>query len=195
MPEQIRLKKSQTIPFINTSAEDTESWARIGKSTIFDLALNANIITNDYIEDEMPTDEVDYYKPTLPQELQTIKGDPAYDFIFGMFYDMPIGEELKKDILIVFAGNIGTDEAPVFKAWKCKSTLILKDLNTVDSKILFDLNFGGNIEKGTVTITNGVPTFTPATQSVSTVMTKPADMPKVATTSAETSKVTSSSGK
>lgn len=154
-----KLHKHQTIPFVNVGAE-TEDWARIGKSTIFDLVLNANVVTNDYIEDEMPTDEVTYYKPTLSQELATIKGDKAFDYFYGLLYNLPTGQELNRTVLLVFAGNTGTDAAPAFKAWKVPATIILKNLNTVDEKILFDLNFGGNIVKGTATVTNGQPTFT-----------------------------------
>lgn len=154
-----KLKKFQTIPFID-AGEDEVKWARIGKSTIFDLAVNANIVTNDYIEDETPTDDVTYYKPTLPQELAAYKGDSAFDYLYDMFYNLPTGTDVQRDVLIVFAGNSGTKEAPSFKAWKNKATIVLKDFNTVDEKILFDINFGGNIEKGTVTLTNGAPTFT-----------------------------------
>jgi len=157
-----KLKKHQTIPFVDISDSDSPTYARIGKSTIFDLVLNANVLTNNYIEDEMPTDEVDYYKPTLSQELATMKGDTAFDFFYEMLYDLPTGEALKKKVLLVFAGNVGTEEAPSFNAWLVPATIVLKNLNTVDEKILFDLNFGGNIERGTATVTDGTPTFTKA---------------------------------
>lgn len=154
-----KLKKYQTIPFINTSdVSGSEKWARIGKSTIFDLALNPNIVTNDYIEDEMPTDEITYYKPSLPQELQTIKGDPAFDFMYKMLYDLPTGEDAKKDVLLVFAGNIGELGTPKFNAWKCKASIQLTNFNTVDEKILFTMSIS-EIERGTVTISDGTPTF------------------------------------
>ncbi len=155
-----RLKKHKTIPFINTGTSATPSWARIGKSTIFDLNLNANIVTSDFIEDEMPTDDVNYYKPRLPQELQTNAGDDAFDYIYDKFYDLPTGEDIKEDVLIVFAGA-----SSPYKAWRSTATLILKDLNTVDEKILFDLNFGGTVTKGTATVDadTGVPTFTATT--------------------------------
>ena len=133
---------------------DVESWARIGKSTIFDLVLNANIVTSDFIEDEMPTDDVSYYKPTLSQELQANAGDPAFDYLYDMFYNLPTGESIKKSALFVFAGA-----ASPFKAWKCEVSVILKNFNTVEEKILFDLNIN-SIEKGTVTLAEGVPTFT-----------------------------------
>lgn len=153
-PALTRLKKHKFIPFINTATHDAPVWARIGKSTIFDLALNANIVTSDFIEDEMPTDDVTYYKPTLPQELQTNQGDPAYDFIYKMFKALPTGEDVKKEVLIIFAAKEGP-----FDAWLTNSSVILKDLNTVEEKILFDLNIN-KVTNGTVTIEDGTPAFT-----------------------------------
>lgn len=153
-----RLKKHKFIPYINVSNTSTPSWARIGKSTIFDLTLNANIVTSDFIEDEMPTDDVTYYKPTLPQELQTNAGDASFDYIYEMFKSLPTGEDIKKEILICFAGAT----SPV-DAWLTNSSVILKDLNSVDEKILFDININ-KITNGTVTFddTTGAPTFTEA---------------------------------
>ena len=153
-----RLKKHKFIPYINVSSTSTPSWARIGKSTIFDLTLNANIVTSDFIEDEMPTDDVTYYKPTLPQELQTNAGDASFDYIYEMFKSLPTGEDIKKEILICFAGAT----SPV-DAWLTNSSVILKDLNSVDEKILFDININ-KITNGTVTFdeTTGAPTFTEA---------------------------------
>ena len=71
---------------------------------------------------------------------------------------MPTGEYIKKEILICFAGAT----SPV-DAWLTNSSVILKDLNSVDEKILFDLNIN-SITQGTVVIDadTGVPTFTPA---------------------------------
>lgn len=156
MPTLTRLKKHKFIPYINTGTHDTPVWARIGKSTIFDLTLNANIVTSDFIEDEMPTDDVTYYKPTLPQELQTNAGDASFDYIYSMFKTRPTGEDIKKEVLICFAGAT----SPV-DAWLTNSSVILKDLNSVDEKILFDLNIN-KITDGTVTFNEetGAPTFT-----------------------------------
>lgn len=156
-----KLKKNQTIPFAGISATEdgTITWARIGKSTIFDLSLNPNVKSSNYIEDELPTDEVDYYAPKLPQELAAYKGDPAFDYFYDMMYNLPTGRDLIKPVLLVFGGEAGTAEAPA-KAWLVDATVILNNFNTVEEKITFDLNFGGNIKRGTVIITDGAPTFT-----------------------------------
>ena len=156
-----RLKKFKTIPFLNISATEVESWARIGKSTIFDLVLNAQTEDNDFIEDEMPTTEVMYYKPELAQELQCNKGDAAFDYLYDMFFNLPTGEGVKKNLLIVFAGNVGTEEDPKFNAWNTKSTLILDHFDSVAEKIYFKFSIT-SIERGTATVTAGAPTFTKA---------------------------------
>ena len=110
---------------MNISKTEVESWARIGRSTIFDLILNAQTEDNDFIESEMPTTDVMYYKPELSQELQANKGDPAFDYLYDKFYNLPTGEAVKENLLIVFDGNVGTDENPEFNAWNTTSTLIL----------------------------------------------------------------------
>lgn len=144
---------------MNISATDAENWARIGKSTIFDLVLNAQTEDNDFIEDEMATTEIMSYKPELAQELQANKGDPAFDFLYDMFFYLPTGEEVKKNLLIVFAGNVGTEDAPKFRAWNTTSTLILDHFDSVAEKIYFKLSII-DIERGTCTVTDGTPAFT-----------------------------------
>ena len=102
------------------------------------------------------------YAPELPQELQCNKGDAAFDHLYDMLYNLPTGEAVKKNLLIVFAGNQGTEDAPKFNAWNTTATLILDHFDTVAEKIYFSLKIN-SIERGTVTITEKVPTFTKAT--------------------------------
>lgn len=110
---------------------------------------------NDFIEDEMATTDVTGYKPSLAQELQTNKGDSAFDYIYDMFFNLPTGEDVKKDVLIVFDGE---DSDGKFNAWKCQATLTLDHFDSVAEKIYF--SFGINkITRGKVTVTEGVPEF------------------------------------
>lgn len=136
-------------------------WARIGKSTVFDLILNAQTEENNFIENELPETDITYYKPELSQELQSNKGDAAFDYLYDMFFNLPTGEDVKKPLLIVFDGNNGTDDDPVFKAWNTQSTLVLDHFDSVAEKIYFKFNIN-SIERGTATVTDGKPTFTKA---------------------------------
>ena len=152
------LKKHQCIPFLNTGSAETPSWARIDKSTIFSLNPGAQTEQQDYICYEMPVTEVDHYEPELPQEIVMNAGNPMYDFIFEKFYNLPTGEDAKVPCLICFPPDASSNK----KAWKIdECTLVLGEMNTVDRKISFTLNLGGDIALGTYTIsTAGVPTFT-----------------------------------
>lgn len=144
---------------MNISTSTTPSWARIGKSTIFDLKVNAQTEDNDFIEDEMSTTDVISYKPELDQELQANKGDAAFDYLYDMLLNLPTGEDVKKNLLIVFDGNVGTESAPRFNAWNTTSTLILDHFDSVAEKIYFKFSII-SIERGTCTVLNGSPTFT-----------------------------------
>ena len=146
------------IPFLDTDrGSGTENWARIDKSTIFALNPNPQTETNDYICYESPVTDITHYEPELPQEIVMNAGNPMYEFIYEMFYNLPAGNEAKVPCLICFPPN-GKGEK---KAWKVtETTLELGEMNTVDRKISFTLKFGGDIQRGTYTVDGGKPTFT-----------------------------------
>lgn len=161
MPET-KLTKSKFIPFLDTHTEGTAAaWTRIDKSTIFSLNPNPQTEQRDYICQDAPTTEVDHYEPSLPQEIALYEGNPMYDFIANMFDKLPVGSEAIVPALICFAGTPK-------RAWLVNDcTIVLGELNTVDGKVSFTLNLGGDIAHGTYTIAEGVPTFTPDSGSSS----------------------------
>lgn len=118
--------------------------------------LNAQTEENDFIEDEMATTEVMSYQPALSQELQCNKGDAAFDYVYDMFKNLPTGEDVKKELLIVFAG--AKDGGETFDAWDCTATLTLDHFDTVAEKIYFSFSIS-KIKRGTATVEDGVPTF------------------------------------
>lgn len=156
-----KLRKHEYIPFLdvsgtaNTSAWEPD-WKRIDLSTIFDLSANPETESMDYISYEVPVEEISKYVPELPQEIALYEGNPTYDYMFNMFYNLPVGDATKIPMLMCFGGK---DK----KAWQVKQTVVvLGSLNTVDGKLSFTLKLGGDIERGTYAIADGKPTFTPA---------------------------------
>lgn len=149
-------RKFQTMLFVNMGTTAVPDWARIGKSTIFDVAFNAQTATYDFIEDENPTDVIKNYKPSLAQELHTIEGDKAFDYMFTRAYNLPTGTDANGEYLVVFPKKT-TDGK--FIAWLSPATEVFKNFNVVDGKIQWDINFSGNMVRGTVVITAGKPVF------------------------------------
>lgn len=153
-----QLKKTDFIPFIDTSGTINTSswvptWVRVSRSTICSLNPNPQTVTEDFISYDTPATIITGYQPELPLDLSTYEGDPAFDFIYEMFFDLPVGSEATVPLLFCFGG---TDK----RAWRNQSaTLQLGELSTVDKKISFSSKLGGTIEKGTYSIADGVPTF------------------------------------
>ena len=168
------VKKHQIAPFLNKAVgsdglvdKSTPDWMRICKSTAFDLNMNPETEDRDYICDEAPTTELKQYKPSFNTPLVMHKNEPDYEFIFGKFFNQDAGDKAKSELLLVFFQEpVDSADTPThFKAWRVDCTIILNDLNSVDSTLSFDTNFAGTIKKGYVTISEGAPTFTEGTYS------------------------------
>ena len=159
MSAMTKLTRDQFIPFLDTAKDSDYSssvWKRIDYSTIFELSVGEQEEDRDYICFASAVTDVDSNKPELPQEIAIYEGNPMYDFIIGEFYNLPVGQDCKTGCLICFGGT-GK------KAWRSQVTITEKTLNTIDGVVTFTLKFGGEIEKGTYTISQGVPTFVTST--------------------------------
>lgn len=151
------VKKYQIAPFFKDS---DDNWVRIKKSTAFSMSMNPETQDFDYISDEVPTTEVMKYKPSLNQALTMYKGEDDYEFIFDKFYNLATGSDAQTKFLLVFFQETISGTPTKYKAWECDGVIAVNDLNSVDSTITFDLYINGNVAKGTVTVSDGVPTFT-----------------------------------
>lgn len=158
-----KLTRNQFIPFLDVAKDSTlvaNTWKRIDYSTIFEMTMNEQEEDMDYICFENAVTEINSNQPELPQEIACYEGNPIYDFMFEQFFNMPTGSDVKVPFLMCFGGS---DK----KAWRCIATITSKVLNTVDGKITFSIKMGGDIEKGTYSISGGSPTFTSAVSTSS----------------------------
>mgnify|MGYP004451122631 FL=1 len=159
------VKKNMVALFVdNGKTGDEKGWVRIAKSTTFDLSLNPVTNQREYIVDAHPTTDVDDYAPSLNQQITMYTGEEDYELLFPLAYSLPIGENAKRDVLVIFSQEKDTDNK--YKAWKTTATLSFTNVNTVDSTLTMDITFGGTITKGTATpdATTHKPTFTPAAE-------------------------------
>lgn len=164
MAENITTKitKDKVVPFLDTSnsINSGESWApnwnRIDKSTIFDLAFNPQSTTEDYIAYETAIEEISAYQPELPQEIALYRGNPIYDYIEDLCYNLKVGDALRVPLLLLWPPQAdGT-----IRAWQIKDNrLLLSNYNSVDGKVTFTLKMGGTYDRGTATVMDGKPVF------------------------------------
>ena len=153
---EIRITKNMCIPFIDVSESDAPSWKRIDKSTIFEIEMNAETESCDYISQEMPTEEIVSYAPSMDQEIATYRGNPIYEFMFQRFYDCSTAHGKS---LICFPA----DEGGRPRAWLvADTTFVLDAMNWAEGKITWSMRFGGDIQRGSYTVSDGVPGFVAA---------------------------------
>lgn len=156
-------KKHQTQLFLNVDGDNlAPSWARLGLSTILDIAMNTDSEDYDFIKDENPTTIVEKYAPSLAQECMAKEGDSCFEYLWNLFFNMEYGTKVETQALIVFPKTVSEG---VMQAWKMPATIILNNFDFVAKKISFDIKTAGTIEKGTATVTDGKPVFTAKTET------------------------------
>lgn len=157
------IKKHQIALFFDSGTEQsTPAWKRIKKSTELTLAFNPETEEFDYIADENPTTELTKYAPSLEQPLKMYEDEPDFKFFWEKCYNLPTGSAAKVSMLIVFMfGATGSGAEAEYKAWKVDCMVSYNEMNGVDSELNFELLFGGNIERGTVTVTGTAPDYVP----------------------------------
>lgn len=158
---ETRITKNKVYLFLDTSKTISSAswnpvWKRIDRSTVFTLAMNANENEMDYIAYETPISEVDRYKPEISQEIALYRGNAIYDFMEEFVYNLPVGDDIKVPLLVVFPA----DADGKYKAWQVKENrCIPTNFNPVDGKLEFSLKLGGDIQKGTATSPDGTVAF------------------------------------
>lgn len=157
------IKKHQIALFFDAGEEPSApTWKRIKKSTELTFSFNPETEEFDYIADENPSTELTKYAPALEQPLKMYEEEEDFKFFFDKCYNLPTGTAASVSMLIVFMfGATGRGAEAEYKAWKVDCMVSFNEINGVDSELNFELLFGGNIERGTVTVTGSAPDYTP----------------------------------
>lgn len=164
----IKLTREQWIPFLDIAKDSTFTanlWKRIDLSTQFELTMGENEEDKDYICNKDTIMEVTSNNIEFPQEIACYEGNAIFDFMKSHFFNMPTYTECEVPFLICYAG---TDKI----AWRGVAVISGKSINAVDGVITFTIRpKAPTIVRGTWTITDGTPTFTPTTQPVTVTLT------------------------
>lgn len=151
------IKKYMVGIFIDTSeGGDGTEYKRIKKSTELEIATEANTEEFDFIANVNPEELLKNYKISLSQDLVMIQGEDDFEYFFDKFYNLPVAPEVKTKAMIVFMFK--GDKTSGYKAWETTANVMFDNMNGVDGKLNFTLNFG-DIALGTATMANGTPTF------------------------------------
>lgn len=149
----MKLTRNLFIPCLDTSeAKDGSGFVQIDKSTVFELAFNANTETYSFICNANDSTEVDSYALSMEQEIVLDNSNPMYNFVYPLCMSLPTGSNANVPVLLIEPDSAG--EPTVGRLWK-DAVLVPDNVNTVDGKVAFTLNLNGDYTTGTVDLSGG----------------------------------------
>jgi len=162
-----RLTNTAKVNFLNTTPKaTTPKWDIIGRGTTSkENNYGAKTTDEHWIIEENERHSVDGYSLGSDVEQVALKGDPVFDYIDELMFRMKKGTELETQKLEVYKYRVDeTGETPRYKA-RLFNVLIVPDTDNLEGgqayKIKYKIQVQGDPTFGTVTFTNGVPTFIP----------------------------------
>lgn len=152
--------------FLNTTPRETkESFKIVGNGmTSGSYSYEASETNETYIVDDNATTIIDSYALSLDGEMKCIFGDSVFDYINELRRKMATGTDAETTVLLVDKYDV--DETGAFKAQKFNCSISISSYGGdggATPTIGFKINVNGNPINGTVTMTNGTPTFTEET--------------------------------
>lgn len=152
--------------FLDTAASSTASWKRVGKGvTQATIGYNAQVTTEQYINENSATSSVDSYQPQLDTTQTAYKDEEVFEFVDSIRKARGIGSQCETDLLIVYLyDNTTAEGTTTYRGEKNACTIEITDYTLEGGQplsISYNIHLNGDPTAGNVTITSGSPTFTP----------------------------------
>ena len=167
MPETVgRLKRSAMLHFLQTTFQKTllptaQSWYLIGKD-VQDMSINLNADVEQFknILDESRANDNGYQPST---DVDTYYADPSDGAFYERIKDIAMNRKTGDDCMTVILEVLIDNTTGTYDAWI--ETVMIKPQSYGGApggvRIPYNIAFCGGRQKGTVTITGGVPVFSP----------------------------------
>lgn len=150
------MKRSLYATFMDVGESEEEDFVRMGKGiSEMDESYNAEEESNQWIDEDSPTNEVESYAPSFEVTQRCYVGEKIFEFIDKKRKSLATNEEAKTNCLKVYLYNKLAEN--VYEAAKINTTIVLDTFNA--KEIAYSVKQNGNQETGYVTIAEGKVTF------------------------------------
>ena len=152
-----KIKRSQFITYLDTTPSSTATWKVLGIGiTEYGISFNPQVDTEKWIiEDNARTDHSSNQKQSTVSQ-KCYKNDPVFEFVNAGRDQL----NYKSHVLDIDAWN-GTGST--YPAKMNDVIITVTNYMGENAEIEYDIYYDGDAVEGTVTIADGVPTFTPTT--------------------------------
>lgn len=166
-----KINRDEWVEFLNTKPSETSpNWALIGVG-ITDKSTDYNVEKTEekWIIHRNKNVTIDSYGLTSGVEQTCYKGDEVFEFIDDIRYRLKTGSKAETTLLEVDKYSV-TDETttPKYRARLWNVAIEISSHGGDTAKISYTINYTGDPTFGTVTFSNGKPTFTAETTAETT---------------------------
>jgi hypothetical protein len=158
VPDSIeKIKRSQFLTFLDITPSSSATWKVLGVGiTDYGIAFNPQVDTEKWIiEDNARNDHSSNQKQSTVTQ-KCYKNDPVFEFVNSGRDKL----NYKSHVLDIDAWN-GTGST--YPAKMSDVIITITNYMGEDASIEYDIYYDGDAVEGTVTINDGVPTFSPNT--------------------------------
>lgn len=164
-----QVKRSEIVGFLDidkASEIDDATWKIFGNGvTAASYAYNPSSESETWIVEDNARTTLNSYALSIDGEQTCLYGDPVYDFINGLRYNMAVGDDAITNLLLIDKYDYtGSGASREYKAQVFSCVIQIESYGGeggAKPTISYTIGVNGDPVKGTATITNGEPEFTP----------------------------------
>lgn len=160
MAEYTKVSREQIATYLNTAPTAVSpTWKILGVGiTDYGQDYNPQTTTEKWIINKNATTSLDSYQIQADASQRCYFGDPVYDFVNNLRRTAGVGEKVNTQVLDI---DIYDATGSTYKATVYDCAVIVRSYAKGENpSIEYSVYYNGDPKLGTVTITDGVPTFT-----------------------------------
>lgn len=159
------VKRKEIMLYYNTTpGQETKTWKLYGKKTVScSYDYNPSSTSETYITDDNATTILDAYAVSIPGDMKCYYGDPVFDYINDLRYNLAVGSDAEGEALLIDKYITVAGETTAFQAEVFRCTTMINNYGGDGGQIpniTFTTSLNGDPQKGSVTFAADVPTFT-----------------------------------
>lgn len=160
-PTITKIPRSKCPTFINTTPNSTATYALLGYGvTSYAIAYNPQTTTEKWIihDNATTTHDGNQKQGTVSQKMYA--GDPCFEYVNSL--RDKFGSEVRTDVIDVDKYITSGTGTVSYGAKKSNVSIVITNYLGEDAVLEYTIYYDGDPIEGTVTIADGVPTFTPS---------------------------------
>jgi hypothetical protein len=141
-----KIKRNQVKHFLNTGTLLSPVWSLIGDGvSAAQIAMNPNVVTENYIHEANASVSIDSYAPTLPIEAVAINGDAVFEFLDNLRKNRAVLDSAETEVV-----NVWIYETPALTYYYAEKQPCSIQFDSfggdggASAKLNYTINFVGN---------------------------------------------------